>query len=207
MWKSPNGTIRAMLDGTVFRTPITVDGHRAVRAQLGQAHHHRAVTPTATCTRTAELRVPGPGNGRARVHQPRRLRGTRELVHEVRRLQASSRACTTSTRPSRASPAAASSTPSTSSRTSGSPRRTPSRRSTTTASRTFSRRSTTRSTRPRFEEAGIEYFYTLIDDAVARVIAGRRRLHLGLQELRRRRDERHGVERLRLARHDDRRCW
>lgn len=25
MWKSPNGTIRAILDGTVFRTPITVD--------------------------------------------------------------------------------------------------------------------------------------------------------------------------------------
>ncbi|MGN0790629.1 MAG: NADP-dependent isocitrate dehydrogenase [Christensenellales bacterium] len=26
MWKSPNGTIRAILDGTVFRSPITVDG-------------------------------------------------------------------------------------------------------------------------------------------------------------------------------------
>ena len=26
MWKSPNGTIRAMLDGTVFRTPIIVKG-------------------------------------------------------------------------------------------------------------------------------------------------------------------------------------
>ncbi len=26
MWLSPNGTIRAMLDGTVFRTPIMVDG-------------------------------------------------------------------------------------------------------------------------------------------------------------------------------------
>lgn len=26
MWKSPNGTIRAILDGTVFRTPILVDG-------------------------------------------------------------------------------------------------------------------------------------------------------------------------------------
>ncbi|MCQ2135038.1 MAG: NADP-dependent isocitrate dehydrogenase [Bacteroidales bacterium] len=25
MWKSPNGTIRSMLDGTVFRTPITID--------------------------------------------------------------------------------------------------------------------------------------------------------------------------------------
>ncbi len=26
MWKSPNGTIRAILDGTVFRTPIMIDG-------------------------------------------------------------------------------------------------------------------------------------------------------------------------------------
>jgi len=25
MWKSPNGTIRAMLDGTVFRAPILID--------------------------------------------------------------------------------------------------------------------------------------------------------------------------------------
>ena len=28
MWKSPNGTIRAMLDGTVFRTPITIPSIR-----------------------------------------------------------------------------------------------------------------------------------------------------------------------------------
>ena len=26
MWKSPNGTIRAILDGTVFRTPILLKG-------------------------------------------------------------------------------------------------------------------------------------------------------------------------------------
>ena len=25
MWKSPNGTIRSILDGTVFRTPICID--------------------------------------------------------------------------------------------------------------------------------------------------------------------------------------
>jgi isocitrate dehydrogenase len=33
MWKSPNGTIRSILDGTVFRTPILVEGvHPAVRS-------------------------------------------------------------------------------------------------------------------------------------------------------------------------------
>ena len=37
MWKA-NGTIRAMLDGTVFRTPIVVR-HRAVRAQLEKTDH------------------------------------------------------------------------------------------------------------------------------------------------------------------------
>ncbi len=31
MWKSPNGTIRAILDGTVFRAPIHGQGHHAVR--------------------------------------------------------------------------------------------------------------------------------------------------------------------------------
>ena len=30
MYKSPNGTIRAMLDGTVFRTPITIDSIKPV---------------------------------------------------------------------------------------------------------------------------------------------------------------------------------
>ena len=28
MWKSPNGTIRSILDGTVFRTPITIPSIR-----------------------------------------------------------------------------------------------------------------------------------------------------------------------------------
>ena len=41
MWKSPNGTIRAILDGTVFRAPILVEGISPVRAQLEKAHHHR----------------------------------------------------------------------------------------------------------------------------------------------------------------------
>jgi hypothetical protein len=41
MWKSPNGTIRAMLDGTVFRTPIIGKGHRADGQLLEKADHHR----------------------------------------------------------------------------------------------------------------------------------------------------------------------
>ena len=41
MWKSPNGTIRAILDGTVFRAPILVKGIDAVRLHLEKADHHR----------------------------------------------------------------------------------------------------------------------------------------------------------------------
>ena len=36
MWKSPNGTIRAILDGTVFRAPITVKGRSKFQEQEKQ---------------------------------------------------------------------------------------------------------------------------------------------------------------------------
>src|SRR5574344_1477423 len=36
MWKSPNGTIRSILDGTVFRAPITIPSIRAVVKNGGQ---------------------------------------------------------------------------------------------------------------------------------------------------------------------------
>lgn len=39
MWKSPNGTIRAVLDGTVFRAPIMIDSIKPV-VKTGKAHHH-----------------------------------------------------------------------------------------------------------------------------------------------------------------------
>ena len=39
MWKSPNGTIRSILDGTVFRAPILIDSIHPV--ELEKAHHHR----------------------------------------------------------------------------------------------------------------------------------------------------------------------
>ena len=41
MWKSPNGTIRSILDGTVFRAPICIDAIRPVvknwEKQIGRA--------------------------------------------------------------------------------------------------------------------------------------------------------------------------
>ena len=59
-WKSPNGTIRAMLDGTVFRAPIIVEEHPAVRPRLEEADPSSAGTPTATSTRTASSACAGP---------------------------------------------------------------------------------------------------------------------------------------------------
>ena len=52
MWLSPNGTIRAALDGTVFRAPILVDGSRISRAGLSPLP--LPVTPTATFIATAK---------------------------------------------------------------------------------------------------------------------------------------------------------
>ena len=60
MWKSPNGTIRAVLDGTVFRAPIMIDSiHPVVKnweKPITIARHAYGDVYKAT-----ELRVPGPG--------------------------------------------------------------------------------------------------------------------------------------------------
>ena len=37
MWKSPNGTIRAVLDGTVFRAPIMIDSIKPVASSSHSA--------------------------------------------------------------------------------------------------------------------------------------------------------------------------
>ena len=60
MWKSPNGTIRAILDGTVFRAPIMVNGISPVvknwEKPITIARHAFGDVYKAT-----EYRVPGPG--------------------------------------------------------------------------------------------------------------------------------------------------
>ena len=60
MYKSPNGTIRAALDGTVFRKPIMVEGIEPVvtcwKKPITLARH-----AYGDVYRAAEMRVPGPG--------------------------------------------------------------------------------------------------------------------------------------------------
>ena len=45
MWRSPNGTIRNILGGVVFREPIIISQHPAAGAGLDQADHHRPSRP------------------------------------------------------------------------------------------------------------------------------------------------------------------
>ena len=82
MWKSPNGTIRAMLDGTVFRTPIVVKGiEPCVRnwtKPITLARH-----AYGDVYRNAEMRIPGPGKVEL-VYTAEDGTETRELVHEFK---------------------------------------------------------------------------------------------------------------------------
>ena len=65
MWKSPNGTIRAVLDGTVFRSPIMIDcikpSVRSWKKPITIARHAYGDVYKAT-----EFRVPGPGKAELR---------------------------------------------------------------------------------------------------------------------------------------------
>lgn len=60
MWKSPNGTIRAILDGTVFRAPIVVKGIepnvRTWEKPITIARH-----AYGDVYKAVEMKVPGPG--------------------------------------------------------------------------------------------------------------------------------------------------
>ena len=80
MWKSPNGTIRAMLDGTVFRAPIVVKGIEPVvrcwKKPITIARH-----AYGDVYKNAEMRIPGPGKVEL-VYTAADGTETRELVHD-----------------------------------------------------------------------------------------------------------------------------
>ena len=80
MWKSPNGTIRAMLDGTVFRAPIVVKGIDPVvscwKKPITIARH-----AYGDVYKNTEMRIPGPGKVEL-VYTAADGTETRELVHD-----------------------------------------------------------------------------------------------------------------------------
>lgn len=80
MWKSPNGTIRAILDGTVFRAPIIVKGIepcvRNWKKPITIARHAYGDVYKAT-----EMKIPGAGKAEL-VYTAEGGMETRELIHD-----------------------------------------------------------------------------------------------------------------------------
>ncbi len=82
MWKSPNGTIRAILDGTVFRTPIKVKGINPcvknwVKPITIARHAYGDVY------KASEMKIPGAGKAEL-VFTAEDGTVTRELIHEFK---------------------------------------------------------------------------------------------------------------------------
>ena len=79
MWKSPNGTIRAILDGTVFRAPIVVKGIEPCvknwKKPITIARH-----AYGDVYKNTEMKIPGPGKVEL-VYTAEDGTETRELVH------------------------------------------------------------------------------------------------------------------------------
>ena len=79
MWKSPNGTIRAMLDGTVFRAPIVVKGIEPCvknwKKSITIARH-----AYGDVYKASEMKIPGAGKCEL-VYTAEDGTETRELIH------------------------------------------------------------------------------------------------------------------------------
>ena len=82
MWKSPNGTIRSIMDGTVFRTPIVVKGIEPCvknwKKPITLARH-----AYGDVYKASEMIVPGPGKAEL-VFTAEDGTQTRELIHDFK---------------------------------------------------------------------------------------------------------------------------
>lgn len=167
MWKSPNGTIRAMLDGTVFRAPILVKGIdpcvRNWKKPITLARH-----AYGDVYKNAELRVPGAGKAEL-VFTAEDGTVTRELIHNFKgagiiqgmhntdeSISSFARACFNYAIDTKQDLWFAT-------------KDTISKKYDHTFKDIF-QEIYDNEYKEKFEELGIEYFYTLIDDAVARVM-------------------------------------
>ncbi|MCH3948009.1 MAG: NADP-dependent isocitrate dehydrogenase [Olsenella sp.] len=167
MWKSPNGTIRSMLDGTIFRAPIVVNGIEPVvkcwKRPITIARHGYG-----DVYKNVEYRVPGAGKAElvftdAEGHEERRLihdfdqLGVIQGMHNVdSSIEGFARSCFEYALSTHQDLWFASKD---------------------TISKIYDHRFKDifadmyeNEYRERFEAAGITYFYTLIDDAVARIM-------------------------------------
>ena len=167
MWKSPNGTIRAMLDGTVFRTPIIVKGIEPCvknwKKPITIARH-----AYGDVYKNTEMIIPGPGKVEL-VYTAQDGTEIRELVHDYKSagvaqgmhnldgsIASFARSCFNYALDIKQSLWFAT-------------KDTISKKYDHTFKDIFQEIYDTEY-KEKFEETGIEYFYTLIDDAVARVM-------------------------------------
>ena len=167
MWKSPNGTIRAILDGTVFRAPIIVKGIEPCvknwKKPITIARHAYGDVYKAT-----EMKVPGAGKAEL-VFTDENGNETRELIHNFKgagviqgqhnlndSIESFARSCFTYALATKQDLWFAT-------------KDTISKKYDHTFKDIF-QEIFDAEYKEKFEEAGITYFYTLIDDAVARVM-------------------------------------
>ena len=167
MWKSPNGTIRSILDGTVFRAPILVKGIRpCVRnweKPITLARH-----AYGDVYKNTEIRVEGPGKAEL-VFTAADGTETRELIHDFtgagvlqgmhntdKSITSFARACFNYAVDTKQDLWFAT-------------KDTISKKYDHTFKDIF-QEIYENEYQEKFKELGIEYFYTLIDDAVARVM-------------------------------------
>ena len=167
MWKSPNGTIRAILDGTVFRAPIVVKGIEPCvknwKKPITIARH-----AYGDVYKNTEMKIPGPGKVEL-VYTAADGTETRELVHEYKgpgiaqgmhnlcdSIESFARSCFKYALDTKQTIWFAT-------------KDTISKKYDHTFKDIFQEIFDAEYA-DKFAEAGIEYFYTLIDDAVARVM-------------------------------------
>ena len=167
MWKSPNGTIRAILDGTVFRAPIVVKGIeptvRTWKKPITIARHAYGDVYKAT-----EMKIPAAGKAEL-VYTNEAGEETRELIHQFdgpgiiqgqhnicASIESFAKACFNYALDTHQDLWFAT-------------KDTISKKYDHTFKDIF-QEIFDAEYKEKFDEAGIEYFYTLIDDAVARVM-------------------------------------
>ena len=167
MWKSPNGTIRAILDGTVFRAPIIVKGIepnvRTWKKPITIARH-----AYGDVYRDVEMKIPGPGKvelvytaadgheERVTVHDFDSAGEVQGLHNLIPSIESFADSCFTYALEKKQDLWFAT-------------KDTISKKYDHTFKDIFQEKYDEKY-KPLFEAAGIEYFYTLIDDAVARVM-------------------------------------
>ena len=167
MYKSPNGTIRSMLDGTVFRAPIVVKGIEPCvknwKKPITLARH-----AYGDVYKNTEMIIPGPGKVEL-VYTAKDGTETRELVHEFQgpgvaqgmhnlnsTIESFARSCFSYALDTKQDLWFAT-------------KDTISKKYDHTFKDIF-QEIYDKEYKEKFETAGITYFYTLIDDAVARVM-------------------------------------